>query len=234
MRIGTRIVNPEEVGRWNAEIVQISVYRWKKNNLKRMKSCARTCRDANIRFVVHPVGYFLMKEEMLSDLREMAECADLALILHDEKTPDGERIEGSHESLYRRVLDELKGIAHISIENATDTRDVPWFWTRFAESVTLDIGHVESSGLDSVRFVKNLGREVMEKIEFVHMHRNNGLHGGITDHWPLLPDCREYRALRELIQRKTNVSVILELNEVDEIGRSLELLAALREEVVNQ
>jgi hypothetical protein len=234
MKIGTRIVYPEEVRRWKAEVLQISVYRWKMNALTLMKSCAQRCREEGVCFVVHPVGYFLMKENMLNDLRDMAECADLALIVHDEKAPDEGRIEGDHESLYRKVLDELKGIAHISIENATDTRDVKWFWDRYAESITLDIGHVESSGLDSVEFVRSLNKEVISKIEFVHMHRNNGLHGGITDHWPLHPDCREYSALKELIKIKPDVSVILEINEVDEIEQSLNLLAVLRDEVTNQ
>jgi sugar phosphate isomerase/epimerase len=230
MKIGTRIVYPDEVRRWDAEILQISVYRWKMQALDLMKSCAQRCREEGVRFVIHPVGYFLMKDYMLNDLKVMAECADLALILHDERAPGEGRVEGAYESLYRKALDKLKGNAHISIENATYTRDVIWFWDRFAESITLDIGHVESSGLDSIEFVKSLESEVIDKIEFVHMHRNNGPHGGITDHWPLHPDCREYGALRELIKIKPDVSVILEINEVDEIEQSLNLLAVLREE----
>ena len=88
---------------------------------------------------------------------------------------------------------------------------------------------MESSGLDSVRFVEALSAETVSKIEFVHIHRNNGLHGGITDHWPITPDCREVTALKELIGIKPDVSVILEINEVDELDDSLQVLAALRD-----
>lgn len=72
--------------------------------------------------------------------------------------------------------------------------------------------------------------EEVGRIEFVHMHRNNGLHGGITDHWPLRPDCREVRALRKLLARRSDVSVILELNEVEQIGESLDILRSLTPE----
>ena len=65
----------------------------------------------------------------------------------------------------------------------------------------------------------------------MHIHRNNGWHGGITDHWPLNPDCREVRAFRELIKRKPDVSVILEINETEMIGASLRLLSAIRDEL---
>jgi hypothetical protein len=61
------------------------------------------------------------------------------------------------------------------------------------------------------------------------MHRNGALRGGLTDHWPLLPGCRELQALRELLKRKRDVGVILEINETWETGTSLSLLRELRE-----
>ncbi len=227
MKVGTRILYPEEVDYWNAEILQISVYRGMNGSLDFMRKCTDACKEAGIRYVVHPVKYSLLLEETFNDLIEMAELTDLALILHDERTPDGNRLEGKYITQFRNALEHLKSIAHISIENASDTGDVKWFWNTFADSVTLDIGHIESFGLNSMDFIKSLGKEDIMKIQFVHMHRNNGLHGGITDHWPLTPDCRELRALRELLKIKPDVSVILELNEVEEIEDSLDLLRTL-------
>lgn len=229
MRVGTRILYPEEVAFWNAEILQISVYRSMNGSLDFMRKCTDACKEAGIRYVVHPVKYSLLLEEMFNDLREMAGLSDLALILHDERTPDGNRLKGKYITQFRNALEELKSITHVSIENAAHTGDVRWFWNSFAGSITLDIGHIESFGLDSVEFVKSLDQDLAEKIEFVHMHRNNGLHGGITDHWPLTPDCRELRALKELLKIKPDVSVILELNEVEEIEGSLDLLRGLRD-----
>ncbi len=63
----------------------------------------------------------------------------------------------------------------------------------------------------------------------MHIHRNNGWHGGLTDHWPLSPDCRELRALEELIKIKSDVSIILEINETEMTEDSLKILRALRD-----
>ncbi len=229
MIVGTRVVYPEELEFWDAELIQISVYRGLKDNLYFMRECAGACKKADISFVIHPVRYSLLREDMLNDLIEMAECTDLALILHDEKTSDGKRLEGAYETRFRGTLDKLKSITHVSIENASDTGDIQWFWNNFADSITLDIGHVESSGLDSIEFVRSLDKDVIKKIQFVHMHRNNGLRGGITDHWPLTPDCREIKALKELINIKSDLSVILEINEIEQIDESLDMLRALKE-----
>ncbi len=224
MIIGSRVLYPEEVGLWDAELLQISVYHGMQGNLSLMRDCARRCRDAGIRYVVHPVEFSPLSEEVFKDIREMAEWADLALILHDVKNPDGERLNGEHDIRFRSALEELASITTVSFENATDTGDVRWFWSEYADSITLDIGHVESSGRDSVDFVKSLDDSSIKKIQFVHIHRNNGWHGGITDHWPINSDCREVRAFRELIKRKPDVSVILEINEVEETEDSLNLL----------
>jgi hypothetical protein len=231
MIIGTRVLYPEEINTWNAEILQISLYKGMKGNLEMMKNCADRCREAGIHYVIHPVGYPLLRHDTFPALKEMAEHSDLALILHDEKGPDARRLCNENEQAFRSVLEKLRSITNISFENATDTRDVVWFWEHYAESVTLDLGHVESSGINAVDFVRTLNRATIEKIQFVHMHRNNGLHGGITDHWPILPDCREYKALRELLGIKPDVSVLLEINETEQIGESLKYLDMLRSDL---
>ncbi len=231
MIIGTRVLYPEEVGYWNAEIVQISVFNGMKDNLSIMRNCVKAFREAGTKFVIHPVMYSLLQEELFDDLKEMARLSDVAMILHDERRPDGSRLEGQYAVRFKNALDELKSITPISFENAVNTGDVHWFWNNYADSITLDIGHIESFGLDSTIFVKSLDDAFISKIQFVHMHRNNGIHGGITDHWPLDSDCREVKALEELVKRKSDVSVILELNEVDQIGASLEVLAAIRDKI---
>ncbi len=231
MIAGTRVVHPEEVKRWDAEIFQISVFYGMENNLSEMRECARLCREKTIPYVVHPVRYSIQNKEMLSDIIEMAEYADHALILHDERKADGGRLTGKEEVFFRRALDKLRSITTVSFENATDTSDIKWYWDNYADNITLDIGHVESAGYDSIKFVKSLDTATIDKIRFVHIHRNNGLHGGITDHWPLNEDCRELKALEELLLLKPDVGVILELNEIEMIDNSLELLRSLRKEL---
>ncbi len=231
MIAGTRVVHPEEINRWGAEILQISVYRQMKNNLAEMRECARLCREQEIPYVVHPVGYSIQKQEMFHDVLEMATCTDLALILHDEKKDDGSRLTGEDEVHFRQALQKLRSITNVSFENAADTSDIHWYWDRYAENITLDIGHVESAGYDSIEFVNSMDAATMDKIRFVHIHRNNGLHGGITDHWPLNRACRELQALKQLLKVKSDVAVILELNEIEMIGNSLDLLTSLRKEL---
>jgi sugar phosphate isomerase/epimerase len=224
MLIGTRMVFPDEVGKSNADILQISVYRNMDNNLNIMRDSVNACRDAGKDYVIHPVGYSVLEKSDFSTLAIMAEHAGLALILHDERTPDGGRVTGRHETLFKKASEELGTIAHLSFENAVNTIDVRWFWDTYADSVTVDIGHIEVAGLDSVEFIKSLDNETINKIEFAHMHRNNGLRGGITDHWPLRRNCTELKALEELVRRKSDINVLLELNETDEIGDSLNIL----------
>lgn len=225
MRIAYRVARPEDVGQWEGDFVQISVYSHWEDSLEKMKESVRLLRERGIRYVMHPVGYTLLGGDV-DALRAMAGLSDLALILHDERAPDGGRLSGEHEARFLEVLEELSGIAPVSFENAIDTADALWFWERYARSVTLDIGHVESAGLDSVGFVRELPDEIVEKIEYVHMHHNNGLRGGLTDHWPLRPECRELAALGALLGRRTGFDVILEINETGEINDSVELLRA--------
>lgn len=231
MLIGTRLVYSSEVGLWNAELLQISVYKNMEKNIEIMMDSVRACRDSNFNYIIHPVGYSLLDETMLKKLVVIAEWSDLAVILHDERSPDGERIKGRHESAFRKAIDELKSITHISFENSTDTGDVRWFWDEFADSITIDIGHIEVAGLNSLDFIKSLDKDTINNIKFVHMHRNHNLRGGITDHWPLTHGCRELRALKALAEIKSDISVILELNETGEIGDSLNILRELRDKL---
>lgn len=232
MHIGTRITSPEEVGLWDVDLVQISVYHGLNNNLTRMEQCANKCREKGIRYVIHPVLYSLMDREMFGNLKIMAGWADLALILHDEKTIDWHRITGEHKIRFKALLGELQSVAPVSFENATDTRDVIWFWNTYADSITLDIGHVELAGMNSVEFVNSLEKEIVEKIHYVHIHRNNGWRNGLTDHWYLLPDCREVKALEALLRRKQDIGVFLEINETEKTEESLTILRALRDKIV--
>jgi len=231
MLVGTRVLFPEEVNRWDAEFLQITVYRSMKNNIMKMKDCVRLCRKRGIRYVIHPVGYFLQDKAMHEELRLMAELSDLALILHDEKTFEDGRLSGETGTDFRETVRELGSVSRVSFENAVDTSDVRWFWDNFAESITLDIGHVEAVGLDSIDFVKSLDEKTINKIDYVHIHRNNGWHGGLTDHWPLIGDCREIFALETLLKIKTDIGVILEINETEMTGESLELLRELRDKL---
>jgi sugar phosphate isomerase/epimerase len=224
---GYRVLYPEEVGTWEADILQVTVYRGLRDNIGLMKNCARMCREMGFPYVVHPVGYSLLEEETLRSLRVMAQWSDRALILHDERSPEGGRLGGAHEDRFRGALKELSSMAVISFENATYTPDATWFWKNYADSITLDIGHVEAAGLDSEEFVRSLESADVEKIQYVHMHRNNGLRGGLTDHWPLAPGCRELGALEELLKRRQDITVILEINETEMTGESLKLLREL-------
>jgi len=230
MRIGYRVVRPEEVGCWKADIIQISVYKGSPDALAFMEQCAERCRKEGIPYVVHPVRYSLLDVGDLDPLKAMAECSGEALIVHDEKDPGGGRLSGDSAVRFRGVLETLGSLAHVSIENSTDSADAPWFWDNFAPSVTLDMGHMESVGLDSVDFIASLDGETAGKVRYVHMHRNNGMHGGITDHWPLAPGCRELWALKEFVSRNPDVGVLLEINETGHTGESLALLRDLRDE----
>jgi hypothetical protein len=174
MMVGTRVLFPEEVNRWGAEFLQITVYRSMKDNIMQMEDCVRLCRNKSIRYVIHPVGYYLQDSTMLEELRLMAELSDLALILHDEKTLEDARLSGATETDFRETVRELVSVSSVSFENAIDTRDTRWFWDNFAESITLDIGHVEAAGLDSIDFVRSLDEKTINKIDYVHIHRNNG------------------------------------------------------------
>jgi hypothetical protein len=230
MRIGYRVVNPDDVGRWEGDIVQVSLYRGLGDNLRIMEECVRACVEKGMPYVLHPVSYPLLDPGAFGELRSMAAHAGLALILHDERARGGGRLIGPDETRFLDALGELSRVAPVSFENAIDTQDAPWFWEKFAGSVTLDIGHMEAAGLDSAGFIASLDEECIKKVDYVHIHRNGEWRGGLTDHWPLRAGCRELLGLRELIRRKRDLAVILEINEIEETEGSLSLLRAVRDE----
>lgn len=228
MRIAYRVTRPEDVGRWEGDFAQLSVYRHWEGSLAGAWECVRLFKEKGVRYVIHPVGYSAAAGgDQEKALMGLAEVADLGIILHDERSPGGGRLAGEHEERFRKVIGEISRMTAVSFENANNTGDAPWFWERFAESVTVDIGHVEAAGFDSVRYVSELPSAVVEKIDYVHMHHNNGLRGGLTDHWPLVEGCREMKALEALLTRRKGFDAILEINEIEETNESIRLLRAL-------
>jgi sugar phosphate isomerase/epimerase len=234
MIYGYRVVKEEEVGLYPVNLIQISVYRGFGEAIDQMMKAASACRSLNLRYVIHPVGYFIsetredQKARTMELMQKIVHHVDLALIVHDETTPWGTRLEGIYEDTYRKALLELSEVCPLSIENANNSYDIEWFWRRFAKSVTLDIGHLEAAGIDSIEFVQKLGEDIIEKLNFVHIHRFNGLHGGgLRDHWGLLKDCRELKALKFLLERKRDIGVILEIIDVENLGESLKLFEML-------
>lgn len=231
MKIGYRITKPEEAGRYMAGLVQISIYHGAEGNLERVEACARACRQIGRPYVIHPVNYSLLDNnpQTFSDLKKMSAWSDLGFILHDETAPDGGRVTGLLAETLRKRIGELSALALVSFEDAVNVKDALWFWDSFAGSITLDVGHLESAGINSLEFVKGLDDGTLDKIDFVHMHRRHLLRGGLTDHWPLVPGCRELDALRQVLKRRPDVRAVLELNE-DETEESLKLLNELEQE----
>ena len=234
MLVGYRITRPEEAGRFKADLVQISVYRGMEGNLERVEACARACRKIGRHYIIHPVNYSLLDEDprVLAELKAMAQWAygrTWGLILHDEVSPGRGRVTGGLAERLRGNIRRMAALASVSFENAVNVGDVLWFWENFADSVTLDIGHLEAAGIDSIGFVKALDAGTAGKIDFVHMHRKHLMRGGLVDHWPLVPGCRELVALGELLKSRPDVRAILELNEEETEG-NLQILYALDEE----
>ena len=222
------------MGIYPAGLVQIVIhadFREKKNHMLKAVSA---CRSRNVRYVIHPIGYYLsetrndQRKKTLEIMKTIAEYVDLALIVHDETMPWGARLEGIFDESYREALAKLSKICPVSIENANNTHDIKWFWRQYPASVTLDIGHVEAAGMNSLQFVKELEADILERLNFVHLHRYNGPHSnGLRDHWSLLEDCRELRAFEHLRRRKEDIGVILEINDTENLGESLKMIERL-------
>ncbi len=237
MQVGYRITTPDEIQLHPADLFQISVYhRAPINNLERVISCACACNKARKHYVVHPVNYFLLDEddETFEELVQIAKWSGSALLLHDEviwqTTPSGlkmKRLEDRQAQKFLARLEKLESICKVSFEDAVNVKDTPWFWETFASSVTIDIGHLESAGINSVDFLKSLKPEILDKVEYCHMHRKHEMRYGLADHWPLVPGCRELDALETLLEKKPDLKVILELNP-DELAYSLQLLFELK------
>lgn len=234
MFYGYRVVKEEEVDLYPVDLIQISHYRGQDKGIDKMMKSVEACCSQNIRYVIHPLGYFLSdtreehRSETMEVMRIIAKNADLALIIHDETTPWGSRLENKFERAFRDSLEELSSLCQISIENAGNTHDIKWFWKVFASSVTIDIGHLEAAGIDSIGFINELDNDIISKVNFVHLHRYDGLHwSGLSDHWSLLEDCREIKALKVLLERKEDVGVILEINDMENLKESLAILGRL-------
>jgi hypothetical protein len=228
-----RVTRADEISRFPADFLQVSVFHRWPNAMDTMLKTVDACRSAHARYVIHPVEYGLSelrperRKIVMDDLHVMALHTDLALIIHDESMSGGKRLAGDAADAYRQGLLELSRICRVSIENAGANKDIKWFWREYAGSITLDIGHLEVGGIDSVKFVRHLEPDLLEAIDFVHMHRVNGVRGGIRDHWGLTEDCRELRALKELLTRRKGLRVILEIIEVEDLEKSLDLLRSL-------
>jgi len=230
MRLGTRVMSKDEIGRFSVDLIQISYWKRFGPTLSEVEETAFRCREQGVPYVIHPVFTPLsetrtgLKEENLKELTTLARMADLGIIVHDETLPDGRRLTGEPLAQYQRTLTLLSNICSCSIENANNTPDIDWFWGEMEGSITLDLGHFEASGIDSVEKVRSLPDEILQRVDYVHLHRKNGEHSGIVDHWPLTEDCREVQALRELLRRKKDFSVILEINEIGRIPESLAIV----------
>ncbi len=242
MELGYRIIRPRDVGTQPLSLAQISLWRsanWGvavgEQAVRESIETAYACRIRGIRTVFHPLDYPLINEhapQTLDVMRRLAEAADLGIIIHDEGGVGGRRLTASEADQYARNVNEISGRCPVSIENSYNSGDITWFWERFVApapdriSITLDIGHLELAGLDSVAFIQNLPQGLVDRIRFVHMHHHapEG-HQTVKDHRPLTPGCREIEALRELVRRKLFLWVILELDSTDEgMKQSIELL----------
>jgi sugar phosphate isomerase/epimerase len=229
MRLGYRIFDEKDIIP-ELDLVQITVWHRSEKDLRRTSHMAMELKRRGIGFVIHPAGLYLsetregVREGYLRSLKRYAEMADLALIVHDETLPDGRTLEGAWREAYREALLELEDLCRVSIENAFDSPNALSFWREFASSITFDVGHFRSAGMDVLKVVDQLGEEHIGALDFIHLHRNNGPRKwGITDHWGLISGCPEIEALERLLEIKDDLKVILEVDG-REIYQSMEAL----------
>lgn len=233
MRVGYRVTQPQEVMQFPADLLQVSVFWGWPDALETMIKTVEACRAAAIPYVIHPVDYHLSelrpdrRKIIMEDLAVMAANTDLALIVHDEALKGGKRLTDESSDAYRAALLQLSELCPVSIENATNNHDVKWFWKEYATSITLDIGHLEAAAIDSIEYVRTLEPEYLSRVDYVHLHRVNGLRAGIRDHWGLVEGCRELDAVKQLSVRKKGLGIILEVIGHRETEQSLELLRTL-------
>jgi sugar phosphate isomerase/epimerase len=244
MQIGYRVIRPSDVGTQDLPFVQISLWReahWGvadgEPGIIEAIAMAADCRRRGIRQVFHPLEYPLAStegERTMSVLRRLAASADLGIIIHDEGGEGRERLDADGSIRYEQRLREASRLCHLSIENSFNSTDILWFWERFVlpqdgnVSITVDIGHLESAGMDAITFARDLPVTFLDRIRFVHMHHKGGERWGVVDHWPLERGCREIEALRVLLERKRDLLVILELDALhDGVRESARLLQQL-------
>jgi len=248
MELGYRIIRPDDVGKYSLSFAQISLWRtanWDvaegEEAVRQAIAIAQTCKTRGIRTVFHPLEYPLTNAagpQTLDVMRRLAAASDLGIIVHDEGNAGGMRLMAAEAGMYEKNVMEISGLCHLSIENSYNSGDSTWFWERFVVpapsdvSITLDIGHLELAGLDSVSFIRDLPQRLVERITFVHLHHHDaGEPRAVKDHKPLVSGCREIEALKVLLARKSDVRVVLELDAAEDgMGRSIELLEQLRNE----
>lgn len=231
MNLGFRITDDRYLDKFELDLVQISVWHGSEEDFERVAYLAKKLRNQKRRFVIHPSRLYLsetrpeVREYYLRYLRKYASISDFGLIVHDETLAWGGRLHGAWAEAYRSALTELQAICPVSIENASYSPDALWFWESFANSITFDIGHFEAAGIDCLELINNLSPDLSKKIQFIHLHRNNGLKDiGITDHWPLEEGCPEIAVLKMLIELRPDAGVILEVDGEDDLKNSLSFL----------
>lgn len=245
MELGYRIIRPDDVGKYPLRFAQISL--WREANwgvadgeeaVRQAIAIAQRCKTRGIRTVFHPLEYPLTNAhgpQTLGVMRRLAAACDLGIIIHDEGGAGGMRLTAAEAGTYEKNVIEISGLCHLSIENSYNSGDSTWFWERFVVpappgvSVTLDIGHLELAGLDSVSFIRDLPQRLIERIKFAHLHHHDGKDTHwVKDHKPLVAGCREIEALKVLLGRKSDIRVILELDAAEDgMGQSIELLKNL-------
>ncbi len=245
MELGYRIIRPDDVGKYSLKFAQISLWReadWGVSDGERAVReairIAAACRALGVRTVFHPLEYPLVGEPAAKTravLKRLAAESDLGIIIHDEGGEDRRRLSAAQAEQYEGVVREAGSLCPVSIENSYNSGDITWFWERFVVrapekvSLTLDIGHLELAGLDSVSFVRNMPQPLIDRMQFVHMHHHDGgsTHS-VKDHKPLVAGCREIEALKVLLERKRDLHVVLELDAgQDGMAQSIELLKGL-------
>ncbi len=227
MKTGSRVLSPGEVGLYDVDIIQVAFYEGGSDGIRAMEACACRCRELNIPFVLHPVGYTVLYGPHRDELMQAAKLADRGMIIHDETSPEGGRLTGERGDRFRAALRGLESMTAVSIENAADTRDIQWFWNTYAGSVTIDIGHLEAAGISSAEFMQALDDKTVAKVNYVHLHRQDGWHDNLTDHWPLTAGCKELNGLEALLRRKQDFTVILEIAGIGGVPESLALVREL-------
>lgn len=241
MEIGYRIIRPRDVGQQPLTFAQISLWRsadWGIADGERAVTeaikIASACKTRGIRTVFHPLDYSLTNEyaaQTLDVMRRLAAASDLGIIIHDEGGANGKRLSAAEEAVFEGNLAEISSLCPVSVENAFNSGDITRFWERFvvpapeSVSITLDIGHLESADIDSILFIRAMPERIASRVNFAHMHHKAEERYGIKDHWPLVPGCRELEALKELLKRRPEVRVVLELDTAEDgMGRSIKLL----------
>ena len=245
MELGYRIIRPDDVGKYPLPFAQISLWRtanWDvadgEEAVRQAIAIAQRCKTRGIRTVFHPLEYPLTGErapQTLEVMLRLATVSDLGIIVHDEGGKDRQRLSVAEADTYEKNVMEISGLCHLSIENSYDSGDSTWFWERFVVpappgvSITLDIGHLELAGLDSVLFIRDLPQRFIERIKFAHLHHHD--HRGpreVQDHKPLVSGCREIEALKVLLARKSDIRIVLELDAAEDgMRQSIELLKNL-------